>query len=89
VLDSIYDSIDADHTGAITFYELWRWFIHEARDFCREKRNGKKPLFFTVKEILTPSERAAIVLMQRFAERDAKSYFDMGLVGSGQAFEPL
>jgi len=62
IVDSIFDSIDVDRSGNVTFEELWPWFLHEAREYTRNNR--KTPLRFTVGTILTPRERILIGSMK-------------------------
>lgn len=68
-LDALYDDIDRDGSGGITFYDFWTWFVRELEVY---NRNNPKKMWlaqqngpFTMYSIVSLQDRALL----RFSER--------------------
>ena len=72
LVDAAYDMIDCDASGAITFLDIWPWFIHQAREY--NARFPKKPLVFTLTTLLSARERSLMILRNRFALQKTKNF---------------
>ena len=70
--DAIYDSVDSDSSGCISFDELWVWFSHEMR---RKNLNRSS---VSVSRILPAKERAIIALMKRFSDKNPVAHSNIG-----------
>eukprot|EP01041_Mallomonas_annulata_P004735 gene4735-9404_t len=66
-IDEHFSVVDFDGSGLVSFDELWRWFLHEAR---RRSQGGagSKPrvIRFTMSNIVPVRQRAIMVLMRRY-----------------------
>ena len=70
-VDEHFSTVDFDGSGTISFEELWKWFLPEARQAQRTRR--KKFVTVSMPTIVPARLRAVIILMKRFAEKNPVS----------------
>ncbi len=72
VIDHIYDQIDSEGKGEISFGEIWQWFVTKAKTVD----SYFKPLKFKFSDIVSPDLRAKIILLRRFADQQALQFIE-------------